>query len=149
MFCDHCKYRIESKKIMDIHNRTFHDKDAKYNCALWQNLVTKGCLPLKLIILPRSFSIKSCCHQSLSIVGYLFLKIVSYLWSSSIKGCLPYKFVLHGGSSFIKGHLPLNVVLHLRLSSINGYFQFKYYPGGCWVGGSNGIKTNLSPAELG
>ena len=31
---DHCENQISSTKIMDIHNRTFHDEDAKYNCDI-------------------------------------------------------------------------------------------------------------------
>ena len=37
--CDHCKYRIESKQIMDIHNRTFHNRVAKYNCDIFGHQV--------------------------------------------------------------------------------------------------------------
>ena len=32
--CEHCEYQVASNKIMEIHNRTFHDKNAKYNCNL-------------------------------------------------------------------------------------------------------------------
>ena len=32
--CDHCEYQITSSKIMDIHTRTFHFGDKKYNCDL-------------------------------------------------------------------------------------------------------------------
>ena len=32
--CDHCKFQIISRKIMDIHNRTFHSKDEKHNCDI-------------------------------------------------------------------------------------------------------------------
>ena len=32
--CGHCDYHIASRKIIDIHNRTFHDKDAKYYCDI-------------------------------------------------------------------------------------------------------------------
>ena len=32
--CGHCDYQIASSKIMDIHNRTFHDKVKKYNCDI-------------------------------------------------------------------------------------------------------------------
>ena len=30
-FCDHCSYPIASRKIMEIHNCTFHGQDEKYN----------------------------------------------------------------------------------------------------------------------
>ena len=33
-FCGHCEYQIVSTKIMDIHNKTFHDKVKKYDCDL-------------------------------------------------------------------------------------------------------------------
>ena len=32
--CDHCKYQIASIKILEIHNRTFHNKVKKYDCDL-------------------------------------------------------------------------------------------------------------------
>ena len=32
--CDHCEYQVASKKVMEIHNRTFHDENAKYNCDI-------------------------------------------------------------------------------------------------------------------
>ena len=32
--CGHYEFQIASCKIMDIHNRTFHDKVKKYNCDL-------------------------------------------------------------------------------------------------------------------
>ena len=32
--CDHCKYQIASTQIMDIHNKTFHDKVKKYDCDI-------------------------------------------------------------------------------------------------------------------
>ena len=38
--CDHCEYQIASSKIMDIHKRTFHDKEKKYNCDLWGHQVS-------------------------------------------------------------------------------------------------------------
>ena len=32
--CGHCEYQFASRKIMDIHTRTFHGKVKKYNCDL-------------------------------------------------------------------------------------------------------------------
>ena len=31
---DHCEYQDASKIIMGIHNKTFHDKNAKYECEI-------------------------------------------------------------------------------------------------------------------
>ena len=33
-FCDNCEYQIALSKIMEIFNRTFHDKVEKYNCDI-------------------------------------------------------------------------------------------------------------------
>ena len=30
-FCDNCNYQIASRKMMEIHNHTFHGQDEKYN----------------------------------------------------------------------------------------------------------------------
>ena len=29
-----CEYQVASKKVMEIHSRTFHDENAKHNCDI-------------------------------------------------------------------------------------------------------------------
>ena len=67
--CGHCEYQIASSKIMDIHNRTFHDKDKKYNCDLCGKQVShKDSLARhKMIVHERvKFLCGKCNHQSAS-----------------------------------------------------------------------------------
>ena len=33
-FCEDCEYQVASNNVMEIHNRTLHDKNAKYNCDI-------------------------------------------------------------------------------------------------------------------
>ena len=32
--CDYCEYQIASSEILNIHNRTLHGKEEKYNCDI-------------------------------------------------------------------------------------------------------------------
>ena len=39
--CEHCEYQAASSKIMEIHNRTSHGKNAKYNCDICGHQVSQ------------------------------------------------------------------------------------------------------------
>ena len=65
--CGHCEYQIASTKIMDIHNRTFHDKVKKYNCDVCgQQVLHKNILARQKKIVHEGikFPCRQCNYQS-------------------------------------------------------------------------------------
>ena len=67
--CDHCAYQIVSKKIMDIHNRTFHNKNAKYNCNICGHQVLRKVSLVrhkKIVHEGVRFQCRQCNHQATS-----------------------------------------------------------------------------------
>ena len=39
-YSKHCQYQDESNNVLKTHNKTFHDKNAKYNCDVCDHQVT-------------------------------------------------------------------------------------------------------------